>query len=312
MHIQWYPGHMHKAGKQIKALIPKVHLVIELLDARIPYSSENPFLNQLRGSKPVLKIFNKSDLADPENIQLWQSYYQSERNIETLALSQSQATEVKKITQLCLNMFPARAAKNQETYALIMGIPNVGKSTLINTLAGRPVAKTGNEPAVTKAQQRIALDKGLVLFDTPGMLWPNIENQHSGYRLAITGNIRDTAIDHADIALYALKYLRVNYSQRLSQRYQLDDIQYTQPGHEEVELLEHIGRLRGCLKSKSLVDLDKAGKMVINDIRGGALGRLSFETPQMMEKEHLEVEARREQKRIKDEARKQKFKKRKR
>ncbi len=312
MHIQWYPGHMHKAGKQIRALLPKVHLVIELLDARIPYSSENPFLNELRGDKPVIKVFNKSDLADPDNIQLWQSHYQHERNTETLALSQSQSSEVRKITQLCLNMFPSRAEKNQEIYALIMGIPNVGKSTLINTLAGRPVAKTGNEPAVTKSQQRIALDKGVVLFDTPGMLWPNIENQNSGYRLAITGNIRDTAIDHADIALYALKHLRINYNKRLSERYQLDDFEYTQPGYEEVELLEHIGRLRGCLKSKSLVDLDKAGKVVINDIRGGALGRLSFETPEMMVVEQQEVEARREQKRLKQEARKQQFKKHKR
>ncbi len=311
MHIQWYPGHMHKAGKQIKALLPKVHLVIELLDARIPYSSENPFLNELRGDKPVIKIFNKSDLADPENISLWQTHYQNERNVETLALSQNKTSEVRKVTQLCLQMFPSRAAKNQEIHALIMGIPNVGKSTLINNLAGRPVAKTGNEPAVTKAQQRIALEQGVVLFDTPGMLWPNIENQNSGYRLAITGNIRDTAIDHADIALYALKHLRLNYFSRLSERYQLTEIEFSNPGHEEVELLESIGRLRGCLKSKSLVDLDKAGKIVINDIRSGALGKLSFETPEMMAVEQIEVEVRREEKLLKKETRKQRFKNRK-
>ncbi|MCF6263293.1 MAG: ribosome biogenesis GTPase YlqF [Xanthomonadales bacterium] len=307
MHIQWYPGHMYKAGKQIRELLPKVHMVIELLDARIPYSSENPFLAELRGDKPTIKVFNKSDLADPRIIDLWQSHYEKERNVTTLALTQKQPAEVRKINDLCQQMFPHRVAKKQEVRALIMGIPNVGKSTLINTLAGRPIAKTGNEPAVTKSQQRIALDSGVVLFDTPGMLWPNIENPNSGYRLAVTGNIRDTAIEHADVAMYALKYFQHAYPERLCDRYRLDAEQL--PELDELQILDAIGLFRGSLKSKGLVDYDKAGKIVLTDLRNGALGRFSLETPQMMAVELIEVARIREQKLAKKEARKNRFKK---
>lgn len=308
MHIQWYPGHMYKAGKQIRELLPKVHMVIELLDARIPYSSENPFLAELRGDKPTIKVFNKSDLADPHNIELWQTHYENERDIKTLALTQTQPSEVRKLTDLCRQMFSHRIAKKQEVRALIMGIPNVGKSTLINTLAGRPIAKTGNEPAVTKSQQRIALDSGVVLFDTPGMLWPNIENPNSGYRLAVTGNIRDTAIEHADVAMYALKYFQKTYPKRLCERYRLDA--EILPDMDELQMLDTIGLFRGSLKSKGLVDYDKAAKIVLTDLRNGALGRFSLETPPMMAVELLEVEQLREEKLAKKEARKNRFKKR--
>ncbi|MCF6225142.1 MAG: ribosome biogenesis GTPase YlqF [Xanthomonadales bacterium] len=308
MHIQWYPGHMYKAGKQIRELLPKVHMVIELLDARIPYSSENPFLEELRGDKPTIKVFNKSDLADPGNIDLWQAHYEKERDVTTLALTQTQPAEVRKITDLCQQMFPHRFAKKQEVRALIMGIPNVGKSTLINTLARRPIAKTGNEPAVTKSQQRIALDSGVVLFDTPGMLWPNIENPNSGYRLAVTGNIRDTAIEHADVAMYALKYFQHAYPERLCERYRFDPEEL--PELDELQILDAIGLFRGSLKSKGLVDYDKAAKIVLTDLRNGALGRFSMETPQMMAVELVEVERLREEKLAKKEARKSRFKKR--
>ena len=305
MHIQWYPGHMYKAGKQIRALLPKVHMVIELLDARIPYSSENPFLSELRGDKQTIKIFNKSDLADPQIIELWQSHYQDERNVETLALTQTQPGEVRTVTDLCQQMFPHRVEKKQEIRALIMGIPNVGKSTLINTLAGRPIAKTGNEPAVTKSQQRIDLGNGIILFDTPGMLWPNIENPNSGYRLAVTGNIRDTAIEHADVAMYALKYFQASYPERLCERYKFDQDELLEL--DELQILDAIGLFRGSLKSKGLVDYDKAAKIVLTDLRNGALGRFSMETPAMMAVEVIEVERIREEKLAKKEARKNRF-----
>ncbi len=298
---------MYKAGKQIRAALPKVHMVIELLDARIPYSSENPFLSELRGDKPTIKVFNKSDLADSEIITLWQSHYKNERNVQTLALTQTQPGEVKKLIEMCLQMFPSRVEKKQEIHALIMGIPNVGKSTLINTLAGRPIAKTGNEPAVTKSQQRIALDSGVVLFDTPGMLWPNIENPNSGYRLAVTGNIRDTAIDHADVAMYALNYFKSAYPQRLVERYRLDANELT--AMDDLQILDAIGLFRGSLKSKGLVDYDKAGKIVLTDLRNGALGKISLETQQMMANELIEVEHARAAKLAKQEARKNRFKK---
>ncbi|HIA08403.1 MAG TPA: ribosome biogenesis GTPase YlqF [Chromatiaceae bacterium] len=288
MQIQWYPGHMHKANKAFKEALPQVDLIIEILDARIPHSSENPLLAELRGDKPCIKVLNKSDLADPDNIRLWQDSLDREQNVKTLALSQNHPERIQKLTDLCHKMVPHRS-KVRLVKAIIAGIPNVGKSTLINTLAGRTIAKTGNEPAVTKIQQRIPLDDGIVLFDTPGVLWPNIENRHSGYRLAATGAIKDTAMEYEDVAFYTIDYLLTTIPDAIGERYDLDVLPKT-----ELEALEAIGRKRGCLRGGGQVDLNKVSKLFLTELRAGMLGPISLETPIMVKAELIEVEQKRQ------------------
>jgi ribosome biogenesis GTPase A len=301
MQIQWYPGHMHKAGKEIKEILPKTDIVIEILDARIPFSSANPLLTELRGDKPCLKILNKTDLADPELTAAWQAYLEREHGVKTLALTSREPDKVRKIPELCRKMLPAQVQSDRIVHALIMGIPNVGKSTLINILAGRTVAKTGNEPAVTKTQQRIAIGNNVVLLDTPGMLWPNIENKNSGYRLAATGAIKDTALHHEEIAAFVAGYLGRHYQACLRDRFQLQEIPETAD-----EVLEAIGRKRGCLRSGGRVELDKSAKILLAELRSGTLGQISLETPDMMEQELAELTVIREQKAEKKRLRKQK------
>lgn len=302
MQIQWYPGHMHKAQKEIREILPQVDMIIEILDARIPFSSENPMIAQLRGDKPTLKIFNKSDLADTEKTQLWQDYFEQHKNIKTLALNAQQADRKAQIFSLIDKMFPRDDSSVKVIHALIMGIPNVGKSTLINTLANRPIAKTGNEPAVTKILQRIKLEDNITLFDSPGMLWPNIENEHTGYRLAITGGIKETAFELPDIASYAIEYLLQAYPERLMERFQLGELPVHDPA-PDLAFLEIIGRQRGCLVSGRQVDLDKISRILITEIRDGYLGNLTFELPEMMADELKSVELNRAAKAAKKQAR---------
>jgi ribosome biogenesis GTPase A len=301
MQIQWYPGHMHKAGKEIKEILPKTDVVIEILDARIPFSSANPFLAQLRGDKPCLKVLNKTDLADPDLTAAWQSYLEKEHGVKTLALTCREPEKARRIPDICRKMLPDQVQNDRIVQALIMGIPNVGKSTLINLLAGRTVAKTGNEPAVTRTQQRIAIGNNVVLLDTPGMLWPNIENRNSGYRLAATGAIKDTALHHEEIAAFVAGYLGRHYPACLRDRFQLEQIPDTAD-----EVLEVIGRKRGCLRAGGRVELDKAAKILLAELRSGSLGRITLETPDMMERELAEVAVIREQKAEKKRLRKQK------
>lgn len=306
MKIQWYPGHMHKAQKEVREILPQVDLIIEVLDARIPFSSENPMIANLRGDKPTIKIFNKSDLADPEQTLVWQNYFKDNKNIETLALNAKDSDHKNQIFSLINKMFPQKYSSVKVVHALIMGIPNVGKSTLINTLSSRPIAKTGNEPAVTKILQRIKLEDNITLFDTPGMLWGDIENEHSGYRLAITGGIKETAFELPDVASYAVEYLMKNYPQQITERYGIsqqiiNDLINNDPYADSV-LLEMIGKDRGCLVSGARVNLDKASRILITEIRDGALGRLSFENPRMMEQELKLVEVKRAEKEAKKQA----------
>jgi len=300
MAIQWYPGHMHKASKEMKKILPQVDLIIEVLDARIPFSSQNPMLAELRGDKPCIKVLNKIDLADPELTALWQSHLEQDINVKTLTMNAQHNDRIADLIALALSMVPSKVQGVKNVQTMIMGIPNVGKSTLINSLAGRQIAKTGNEPAITKMQQRIKLDKGIVLHDTPGVLWPNLENPHSGYRLAITGAIKETAIDNDDIALYAVEYLLDAYPDLLKQRFGLSEIP-----ESGMDALEVIGTKRGCLRSGGRVDLDRVAKIILTEIRAGTLGLISWEKPDMIEREWAEVLVVREQKAAKKAARKQ-------
>jgi ribosome biogenesis GTPase A len=294
---------MHKASKEMRQIVPQVDLIIEVIDARIPFSSQNPMLAEIRGDKPCIKVLSKSDLADPVLTKQWQDYFEQENNVKTIALSTQQPEEMRDLLDLCHKMVPIQdsASGANRVQAMIMGIPNVGKSSLINILAGKMIAKTGNEPAVTKMQQRIKLEQGIVLLDTPGVLWPKLENRHGGYRLAITGAIKETAVSNDDIAMYAVDYFREHYPGLLKERYQLDELPI-----DEMSLLDMIGRNRGCLRAGGIVDLDRAAKILLTEFRDATIGLISLETPAMVEKELVEMLAIREDKEAKKAARKQK------
>ncbi|MCE2595356.1 ribosome biogenesis GTPase YlqF [Motilimonas cestriensis] len=285
MAVHWYPGHMHKAQREIREAMPNVDLIIEVLDARIPYSSENPVITEVRGDKPCIKILNKSDLADPAITQLWLDYYNQQPNMRAVALTTQEPEQVRAILDLCRAMFPARDQGLENIRAMIMGIPNVGKSTTINILAGRIIAKTGNEPAVTKAQQRINLKNGIVLSDTPGILWPKVMNENSSYRLATTGAIKDTAMEYEEVAFFAADYLLKAYPELLKARYQLDELPQS-----DLALLEAIAAKRGAKRAGGRADLHKVSEILLHEIRSAAIGRISLETPEMVEKEKVLVE----------------------
>ena len=297
--LNWFPGHMHKARKEVEEVLPSMDLIIEVLDARIPFSSQNPMLSQLRGDKPCIKVLTKSDLADPELIAEWQQYLEREQGVKTLAVTTEQPEKIKQLVELCRKLAPKKEDSGQSIQAMIMGIPNVGKSTLINTIAGRSVAKAGNEPAVTKGQQKINLRNGIMLWDTPGMLWPKIESEKSSYRLATSGAIKDTAMEYEDVAFFAVEYLLAAYPENLKHRYELDALPTT-----ELEFLELIGSKRGCLGSGGRVDLNKISKILLTELRAGTLGRITLEKPEMVEQELVEVAKALEERNAKKEARK--------
>ncbi|NRP16583.1 ribosome biogenesis GTPase YlqF [Marinobacterium sp. xm-a-152] len=284
--INWFPGHMHKARKEIAQLMDEVDIVIEVLDARLPRSSENPLVTSLRRGKPVLKILNKSDLADPDKTKAWLQEFNAQEGITAIELTTSDKRTIKSIPQICKDAVPARANKERPVRAMIMGIPNVGKSTLINALLGRRIAKVGNEPAVTKANKRYSVFQGMALSDTPGILWPKIEDQDSGYRLAVSGAIKDTAIDYDQVAVYGANFILNAYPERLVERYKLKELPELGEG-----LLDQIGRKRGCLRPGGVVDIHKAAEILMNEMRGGKLGRISFETvEEWQEKDRIAAE----------------------
>lgn len=307
MAINWYPGHMHKAQREIRKILGEVDLFIEVLDARIPYSSENPMIAQIRADKPCIKILNKSDLADPAITDLWLEHFKQSNNTDAIAVSAKTPASLRNIIELCRTMAPNRGEPGKPIRALIAGIPNVGKSTTINILANRIIAKTGNEPAVTKSQQRINIGDGVILYDTPGMLWPKVENENSGYRLAITGAIKETAFDLDDIATYAADYLTEAYPQALKERYKLEE--FADNGYDTLEL---IGRKRGCLRAGGRVEMNKAAKILLTELRDMQIAPITMETPAMCIAEQKEVDARLAEKAEKDADRKKKFKKKRR
>ncbi|WP_348680534.1 ribosome biogenesis GTPase YlqF [Marinobacter nauticus] len=285
MAIQWFPGHMNKARKKISEAMPGIDLVVEVLDARLPWSSTNPLVDELRGDKTCIKVLNKADLADPAVTRQWVTYFEQQLNTKAMPLVAEERQQVKKLIALCKQLGAARLEKKQPVRIMIMGIPNVGKSTLINALAGRYIAKTGNEPAVTKANQMIDLKNGLVLSDTPGILWPKFENEHSGYRLAASGAVKDTAMEYTEVATHALDYLLTHYPDQLSTRFKLKAL----PASAN-EALATIAAKRGCLRAGGIVDLHKASEIVLHELRAGKIGRISMETPEMIQVESEEIE----------------------
>lgn len=265
---------------KIEEVLPRIDLVIEVLDARIPHSSTNPLLAELRGKKPCLKVLSKSDLADPVQTARWEAYYERQTGIRARPITTQQEGTIARLCEVCQRMIPARSSVGKPVRTMIAGVPNVGKSTLINVLAGRKVAKTGNEPAITKSQQEIDVGKGVVVLDTPGILWPRIENPNSGMRLAATGAVKETALEYSDVAHFVAKYLLDHYYDGLAARYLLEE----RPA-DALELLEAIGRRKGCLRKGGIVDYDRASKAFITDLRSGGLGPITLETPDMVELE---------------------------
>jgi ribosome biogenesis GTPase A len=284
MAINWYPGHMHKANRDMIKALPQVDLVIELLDCRLPYSSQNPSIAKLAKGKPRIKILSKSDLADPKITLLWQEYFEQSESVKTLLTTLDRTDKAQKLIQLCHKMVPRPGKAKFSLQAMITGIPNVGKSTLINTVAGRKVAKTGDEPAITKGMQRIRINDDLIFLDTPGILWPKIHNENSGYRLAASGAIKDTAIEIEDIALYLSGFLLQHYPQNLMTRYEMTELPPS-----DIEFLEVMGAKRGCLRSGGRIDLEKASSILINEYRAGMLGSITLETPAMVSVEEKSV-----------------------
>lgn len=293
---------MHKARKEIKKVMSQVDVVIEVLDARIPFSSSNPMIKTLKGEKPCIKILNKADLADPDTVKAWQQYFEQDAQVKTLAMSANALSNKGAIANLCRKLAPKRDASDKPINAMIMGIPNVGKSTLINSIAGRAIAKVGNEPAVTKRQQKINLDNGIVLSDTPGVLWPKLEPETCGYRLAATGAVKDTAMEYESVAAFTLDFLAEHYQAPLQARYKLNDEIFAKPEKNYLELLTLIGSKRGCLRAGGVVDLHQAATIVLNELRTGKLGQICLETPAMMESELAEFRAKLEAKRLAEEA----------
>ncbi len=283
MAINWFPGHMHKARKEIKKVMPQMDLIIEVLDARIPFSSENPLVPALRQDTPVIKVLNKRDLADPAITAQWQANLEKDKGIRAITLDYQHRDEAMAILKLAREMTAHRNLERSALRVMILGIPNVGKSTLINTLAGRTIAKTGNEPAVTKAQQIIKLPDNVLLYDTPGFLWPKLSPEACGYRLAVTGAIRSAVIEFDDVALFAADYLLQAYPEALRERYGLDPL----PA-DGVAVMDAIAAKRNFFGRGGVPDLHKVAEVLLNELRAGKLGRISLETPAMVAREAQE------------------------
>ena len=274
MTLQWYPGHMTKARRELGELMPSQDVVIEVIDARLPTASSNPLITELRGSKPAIKVLTKSDLADPEITRAWVQYFEREPNVRAFAATTERPQETRKrIAELSRNL-AAHRGPDKAVRALIAGVPNVGKSTLLNTLMNKAVAKVSNKPAVTKEQKMVTLASGMQITDSPGLMWPKIEDESRAFRLALVGSIPDTAIDYLTIGIFGGRYLLEKYPKLLLARYKLD-----KKPPEAQALIEEIGRRRGALRKGGTVDLHKAAEMFVLELRRGEIGRITFERP---------------------------------
>ena len=279
MDIQWYPGHMTKAKRQMQEDIKLVDLVIELLDARIPASSENPDIDTLAQNKARLVILNKADLADENANRKWKAYFEKRGMAVILADSRNSGsfkTLSGLVSEACREKIERdrrRGIKNRPVRTMVAGIPNVGKSTFINTYAKKAVAKTGNKPGVTKGKQWIRLGKDLELLDTPGILWPKFEDEKVGVNLSLTGSISDNILNLEELSLKLIAFLRDNYAGVLSSRYDIKE------EGADADMLYAIGERRGCVGKGGEISYEKAANILIDEFRSGKLGRISLELP---------------------------------
>ena len=280
MNIQWYPGHMTKAKRQMQEDIKLIDLVIELVDARIPLSSRNPDIDELGKNKYRLILMNKADLADKEQTKKWAEYFKA-KGFFVVSLDARTKNSMKSITDIVMEACKEkierdrkRGIKNRPVRAMVVGIPNVGKSTFINSYAGKACAKTGNKPGVTKGKQWIRLNKNVELLDTPGILWPKFEDQMVGLRLALIGSIKDEILNIDELAMELIKYLRVNYPGIINERYEVDE------SKELTDIILDIAKNRNCLLKGGEPDYSKAASLVIDDFRSGKMGNITLETPE--------------------------------
>ena len=286
MAIQWYPGHMTQARKKAEETMEFMDIVIEVLDARVPEASHNPVINEMRlfRQRPNLKILNKSDLADPKATEAWLNYFNRQPNTKAVALSCKKLGEANKILKHCLALTPHRGTHLKPLRMMIMGIPNVGKSTLMNALLNRRVAKVGDEPAVTKSQQRFDISETMSITDTPGMMWPKIQYESDGYMLAASHAIGRNAVIDEDVAIFLANNLLKNYPALVNARYKLDTMKH-EGGFldvlkmDGVDLLEAIAKRRSYKRHDGLWDMEKTAVAFLTDYRSGAIGRISLETP---------------------------------
>lgn len=280
MHFQWYPGHMTKAKRAMQEDIRLIDVVIELVDARIPISSKNPDINSLAKGKSRILLLNKSDMADPELLSAWIRFYEKQDYL-TMAVNSTKRSELKQVHTLiqkaCQDKIERdrkRGILNRPVRAMIVGIPNVGKSTFINSFAGKACTKTGNKPGVTKGKQWIRLNKQVELLDTPGILWPKFEDQTVGQHLAFIGSIKDELIQSVDLALDLIEFLTEHYPDRLACYYGADE---TQPSSE---ILLAIAKSRGCIQKGNEPDYNKAALLLLDDFRHVKLGKITIEKPE--------------------------------
>ena len=272
--INWYPGHMKKTRELIKDNLKLVDLVIEVLDARIPISSRNPIIDELVGSKPRVIVLNKTDIASDKETKRWREYFAREGStpVAINAQSGSGVSNLLKLLERMENQLSE--GKMKPLMMMIVGVPNVGKSSLINRLTGRKATQIGNKPGVTKGKQWLRLKNGMELLDTPGILWPKFEDNRVGIYLAFCGSIKDEILDLPTLALELIKVLRRDYPNLLLARYKLDDscLEY-----EDIELLDEICRRRGYILPGKRIDYDRAGKAILDDFRSGKIGRITLE-----------------------------------
>lgn len=280
MNINWYPGHMKKTRESIQKSLPMVDVVFELIDARIPYSSQNPVIDSILGDKPRIIILNKSDLASNQGNKLWQDYFIS-KGIKSVLLDSLSGKGIDRLLELSYEAtdikrkaYEKRGVINRPTRAMILGIPNVGKSTLINTLSGRKGAKTGNKPGITKTNQWIKTKGNLELLDTPGILWPKFEDQEVGLNLAFTGAIKDEILDIETLCLKLIERLAIYFPNLLNSRYNIEI-----EGKTYLDIMEEIGRRRGCIIKGGEIDYTKVSHIILDEFRKGIIGAISLEFP---------------------------------
>lgn len=279
MAIQWFPGHMHSTRRALlERLKSGIDVVIELLDARLPGASSNPLLATLTAGKPALKLLNKQDLADPARTALWLAHFNAQPATRAIALDAGEAAPAARLIDACRALAPLRGGMVKPLRVLVCGIPNVGKSTLVNTLVRRKAARTGDEAGITKTEQAIQLASDVTLFDTPGMLWPRITAAQSGIHLAASGAIGRNAYDEQEVALALLERLQAHYAAALAARYRLSDPAALAAMPADA-LLALIARQRALVQTGGRLNLQKASEVVLNDFRSGALGRITLETP---------------------------------